>query len=149
MSVFVDFQNRINELVSELDIKRSDLPTIIGIDYSSFSNALNYGIIPKPKILIKIADYLDVSIPYLLARTDDDFFEKSESNINFYTRFQELVDENKITRYKVSKDCHFSNNYISRWFNKKYLPSFELLDIIADYFKVSIDYLLGRTDIKN
>ncbi|MDE5618157.1 MAG: helix-turn-helix domain-containing protein, partial [Clostridia bacterium] len=51
-----------------------------------------------------------------------------------------------VTHYKVSKDLHFDQSYITRWFNKNYLPSLELLELISDYFDVSIDYLLGRTD---
>ncbi len=149
MSISVDFQNRINDLVSELDVKKSELPAAMGIDYRSLSNAVNYGIIPTPRILIRIADFFDVSIKYLLSRTDDEYFEKSENNSNFHIRFQELVLENNVTYYKVSKACHFDNSSISTWLSKKYLPSLELLDILADYFKVSIDYLLGRSDIKN
>ncbi|MDE5943742.1 MAG: helix-turn-helix domain-containing protein, partial [Clostridia bacterium] len=60
--------------------------------------------------------------------------------------FDFLCNEKKVTRYKVSKDLHFDQSYITRWFNKNYLPSLELLDLICDYFKVSVDYLLGRTD---
>ena len=50
MAVSNEFQTRITDLVAESDHKRSDLPKLIGIDYSSLSNALNYGIIPTPRI---------------------------------------------------------------------------------------------------
>lgn len=146
MSVSVDFQNRFNDMISDLDSKRSELPAIIGIDYRSLSNALNYGIIPTPKILIRIADYLDISINYLLARTEEDYFEKLENSAGFHKRFQDLAKEKDVTYYKISKACHFDNSYISRWIIKNQLPSLELLDLLTDYFDVSIDYLLGRTD---
>ena len=40
----------------------------------------------------------------------------------------------------------FTKNFFYEWQRAKTLPSLEYLEAIADYFKVSIDYLLGRTD---
>ena len=146
MSISNVFQNRITELVEDCEVKKSELPNLIGVDYRSLSNALNYGIIPTLRILIRIADYFNVSIKYLLGTSNDEYFSKSKVKSDFKTRFDFLCKENNITFYKVSKDLHFDQSYITRWFNKNYLPSLELLDLISDYFEVSVDYLLGRTD---
>ena len=146
MSISNVFQNRITELVEDCEVKKSELPNLIGVDYRSLSNALNYGIIPTPRILIRIADYFNVSIKYLLGTSNDEYFSKSKVKSDFKTSFDFLCKENNITFYKVSKDLHFDQSYITRWFNKNYLPSLELLDLISDYFEVSVDYLLGRTD---
>ena len=146
MSISNVFQNRITELVEDCEVKKSELPNLIGVDYRSLSNALNYGIIPTPRILIRIAYYFNVSIKYLLGTSNDEYFSKSKVKSDFKTRFDFLCKENNITFYKVSKDLHFDQSYITRWFNKNYLPSLELLDLISDYFEVSVDYLLGRTD---
>jgi transcriptional regulator with XRE-family HTH domain len=40
----------------------------------------------------------------------------------------------------VSKQC------VSNWENDNVMPSIEMLIKIADYFQVSTDYLLGRSD---
>ena len=42
----------------------------------------------------------------------------------------------------VSKQC------VSNWENDNVMPSIEMLCKIADYFLVSTDYLLGRTEEK-
>ena len=149
MSTSIEFQKRISELVEESEIKKSDLPKTMGVDYRSLSNSLNYGVIPKPRILIRIADYFDIPINYLLGRSDDIYFNKGKTPSDFNIRFVFLCKEKEVTYYKVSQMCHFDKSYISRWLNKKYLPSLDLLDILCDYFEVSIDYLLGRTDDKN
>lgn len=54
------------------------------------------------------------------------------------------------------KRIKFKRNIFGTWFSKNYLyslktqaPSSDKLAKIADYFKVSTDYLLGRTDNKN
>ncbi len=146
MSISINFQNRINDLVEECEVKKSALPDIIGVDYRSMSNALNYGIVPTPRILIRIADYFNVSIKYLLGTDDEEYFSKAKEQSDFKSRFDLLCKENNATYYKVSKDLHFDNSYITRWNKKNYLPSLEFLELISEYFKVSIDYLLGRTD---
>ena len=43
----------------------------------------------------------------------------------------------------------FANNSFSEWFAKGTLPSLDYLKALAEYFNVSADYLLGRTDDKN
>lgn len=146
MSISNDFQNRIIELVEDCEVGKSALPKLIGVDYRSISNALNYGIIPTPRILIRIADYFNVSIKFLLGTSDDDYFEESKVKSNFKQRFVFLCKDKNISYYTVSKALHFDQSYITRWLNKNYLPSLELLELLSDYFKVSIDYLLGRTD---
>ena len=146
MSISNVFQNRITELVEDCEVNKSALPDLIGVDYRSLSNALNYGIVPTPRIIIRIADYFNVSIKYLLGTSDDEYFNKANVKSDFKTRFDLLCKEKNVTHYKVSKDLHFDQSYITRWLNKNYLPSYELLDLMCDYFKVSIDYLLGRTD---
>ena len=146
MSISNVFQSRLTELVEDCEVNKSALPNLIGVDYRSLSNALNYGIIPTPRILIRIADYFNVSIKYLLGTSDDEYFNKAKVKSDFTMRFDFLCKEKNVTYYKVSKDLHFDQSYITRWLNKNYLPSLELLDLMSDYFKVSIDYLLGRTD---
>lgn len=149
MSISNTFKIRITELVEDCEVNKSDLPKLMGIDYRSLSNSLNYGIIPTPRILIRIANYFNVSIKYLLGATDDGYFNQAKTQSDFKTRFDFLCKEKEVTHYKVSKDVHFDQSYITRWFNKNYLPSLELLELISDYFKVSVDYLLGRTDDRN
>ena len=148
MAISNAFQDRITELVEDCEVNKSALPKLIGIDYRSFSNALNYGIIPTPRILIRIADYFNVSIKYLLGTSDNEYFNKAREKSDFKTRFDLLCKEKDktLTYYKVSHDLHFDQSYITRWLKNNYLPSLELLELLSDYFKVSIDYLLGRTD---
>lgn len=43
----------------------------------------------------------------------------------------------------------FGKTFFYEWQNKKTLPSLIYLEALADYFKVSLDYLSGRTDDRN
>ena len=148
MAISSDFQKRIVELADDSDLSRTELKNKMQIN-SSFNNALNYGIIPTPKILIKIADYFQVSLGYLLGYDTENDFVPSTSNKSFSDRFAELCNEKSVTHYRVGTDCGFDKSLISRWFSKNYLPSLEIAELIAGYFKVSLDYLFGRSDYRN
>ena len=146
MAISSEFQKRLQDLIDEEETKKSELHRKMGVDYRSLANALNYGIVPKPRTVAKFADYFDVSIPYLFGETDINDFEKASPQSSFSERFRSLCSKRDESHYRVSQECHFDKSYISRWLNKNQLPSFEILDILCDYFDVSVDYLLGRTD---
>lgn len=148
MAISLKFQKRLIELSDDYGYSRSELKEKIKVS-SSLNNALNYGIIPTPKTLIKIADFFSVSLSYLLAYDDENNFIPSAKPISFQKRFNELCKEKSITYYRVAADGGFDNCLISRWMKKDFLPSLEIAEVLSDYFKVSLDYLFGRSDYRN
>lgn len=64
----------------------------------------------------------------------------------FGERLKGLRNERNITRQQLSTDINVSVRLISYWENNQRECDFETLNKIADYFSVSLDYLLGRTD---
>ena len=60
------FKQRFLELIDDLDCKKSEIPTMLNIDYNIFIKITEFGIIPKPVVLIRIADYFNISVEYLL-----------------------------------------------------------------------------------
>lgn len=62
-----------------------------------------------------------------------------------FERIKELAKKKGVNLQKVSEDLGFSTNYLYSLKHKK-TPSAEHISKIADYFHVSTDYLLGRTD---
>ncbi len=149
MAISFEFQKRISQLVDDSDYTRAELRSMLHVSSNSFTNAIIYGIVPTPKTLIKIADYFEVSLNYLLGKVDSNDFSPNVAPKTFEERFNELCRERSITHYKVAMDCAFNNSLIVRWFQKGYLPSLEILEILCDYFDVSPDYLLGRSDFKD
>lgn len=149
MSISLSFQKRFKSLLEESDYSRSEVAKLIPLSQSTLSNALTYGIIPSTKTLIKIADFFDISINFLLGKTDIEDFYKSSSPASFLSRFESLCSEKEVTHYKVAADCLFDKSNISRWISKGFLPELEILELLCDYFNVSPDYLLGRTEDKD
>lgn len=151
MQISVEFQNRFQELLEEAGFGTKTLAAEkLGITYVTFSKAYNYGIVPKVSVLIQIADCFNVSIEYLLAHTDNDRFTKSNHPHSFGERLVLLKEQKGLKSfYELAEQVHIHKSNISQWLNKNYLPEIESLEILADYFGVSLDYLLGRTDDEN
>ncbi len=63
-------------------------------------------------------------------------------------RLKELRIKQHISQLKLAFDLNVNQNTISRYENMEREADYEMLIKIADYFDVSIDYLLGRTDNK-
>lgn len=63
-------------------------------------------------------------------------------------RLKELRKEKGISQLKLAIDLSTNQNSISRYETGERECDYEMLIKIADYFNVSIDYLLGRTDNK-
>lgn len=63
-------------------------------------------------------------------------------------RLRELRKSRSISQLKLAGDMNMSQNTISRYENMEREADYEALIKFADYFDVSLDYLLGRTEKK-
>lgn len=57
-------------------------------------------------------------------------------------RIKELANNRKITLSRLEEDLGFGKNSLYSWKNKT--PGVDKIQKVADYFDVSVDYLLGR-----
>ena len=64
-----------------------------------------------------------------------------------YEIFERLLKEHNVTAYKVAKATGISTSTLSEWKNGNYKPKADKLQKIADYFNVTVDYLLGNEEI--
>lgn len=61
-------------------------------------------------------------------------------------RLKLLRKQKKISQLKLAMDLGMNQNSISRYENMEREADYATLILFADYFNVSIDYLLERTD---
>ncbi|MBU3098408.1 MULTISPECIES: helix-turn-helix domain-containing protein [Clostridium] len=64
----------------------------------------------------------------------------------FGNRLRALREDSDLTSNEFAEIMHITSRALNYYENNMREPSFPLLINIADYFKVSIDFLLGRTD---
>lgn len=64
----------------------------------------------------------------------------------FWERFYSLCIQHDTKPIPVVKKLFIATGSVTKWKNGT-IPSGETLAKIADYFHVSVDYLLGKTDV--
>lgn len=64
-----------------------------------------------------------------------------------YQRIKILCEKRGISISKLESELGFGNSSIKKW-ERVSSPSIDKIIKVASYFDVSVDYLLGRTDIE-
>ena len=64
--------------------------------------------------------------------------------MNFNLKLKKIRTFRKMTQKELSEVIYVTTGTISNYENDRYLPDIEKLIMLADYFNVTIDYLLGR-----
>ncbi|NTK60265.1 hypothetical protein A5816_000540 [Enterococcus sp. 3G1_DIV0629] len=67
--------------------------------------------------------------------------------MTLYERVSDLAKKQGLSVFDLADKLNLSRNSIYSW--KKSSPKAETLQKVADYFDVSTDYLLGRTNVPN
>lgn len=75
------------------------------------------------------------------------FRKVDKSMFSAYEKIKELAEKQGISLNKLEANLGYSRNTIYNM--RKSTPNSERISEIADYFNVSTDYLLGRTDNPN
>lgn len=104
----------------------------IGLTRASVSG-WKHGKKPTDATVLKLADYFDVTVEMLLA---------DEESTAFYDNFLQLCNQKGISPTAAVVDMGFQKSVVTRW--KKSVPTDANKRRIADYFGVSVDYLLGN-----
>lgn len=64
-------------------------------------------------------------------------------------KIKSLRELKKITQTELSEQLDVSPSTVGMWEQNRRTPDAEMLKRISEFFNVSLDYLLGKTDIKN
>ena len=63
-----------------------------------------------------------------------------------YEIFAKLMEDHNVTSYRVAKDTGVSQTTLSDWKRGRSVPKLEKLKKLADYFGVSVEYLMGNRE---
>lgn len=67
-------------------------------------------------------------------------------DIRVSERIKYLMGIEKITQYALARKIGVCESTVSNWLSGKKEPSIESLWKVADYFDVTIDFLIGRAN---
>jgi len=69
-----------------------------------------------------------------------------EIKILVVERLRELMKEKSLNQVKLAEEIGVKQNTISAWLSAKKEPSITSLWLLANYFSVDVDYIIGRKD---
>lgn len=142
---------RIKELRCEKGLSQLEFSDKLNISNTTLSMYESNKRIPSDDIKEKIASYFDVSIDYLMCRTNqrnivskeqldhDEFMENMFSQV-----LVKLRKENALSQKALAEKIGVSQQTVGSWETMRTEPDQRSLKLLADYFNVSLDYLLGQ-----
>ncbi len=132
------FFPRIRDLREDNDKKQIELAKYLNIDQSTYSDYENGKINIPIEQLIKIADFYNVSLDYLVGR------DRKKGDIVLFPRIRELREDHDKKQLELTNYLHIMPNTYSDYENGKINIPIEQLIKIADFYDVSLDYLVSR-----
>lgn len=134
--------NRLKKLRKEKELTQADLAKVLNTNqsqYGKYENGKTNLSIENAKIL---AEYFGVSTPYLLGLDDDSCIDGSKN----MTPFQSLVRDRGLSLKEISEATGIAYPTLSGYNQGIRTPKKKNAKILAEYFGVSIPYLLGIDD---
>ncbi len=138
-----DFQERLQDLLVENGLSRLQLAKKIGISFETLNGYFNKDFYPELTVAVKIANYFDCSLQYLMGLTDE-YKNFDKNNLTFAQTLNNLMTENHLSAERLMKSLNMSEANYYRWKNNENKPAMQSLIAIAKFFDVSLDYLVGR-----
>ena len=66
----------------------------------------------------------------------------------YYNRLREIREDNSLTQSDIAKVLNTTQQQYSKYELGIQIIPLEKINILANYYNTSIDYLVGRTDIR-
>ena len=144
MKLLGSFVENLNELIFDNQMTKKSLCEKLDISLSQFYSYLNKESLPCLTTIIKIADYFNCSIDYLLGFAQHLIDDKLNYTPPFNIAFAQLLKERGLTRYQLNKHTKIANARIDDWYHGKRVPTLDNVIKLAKYFDCTIDKLLCR-----
>ncbi|WP_429247450.1 helix-turn-helix domain-containing protein [Lactococcus lactis subsp. lactis] len=140
MSVFTEQLKTLRKING---ITQKELAEKLKIKQNSYSDWENGKSEPNIEMLVRIADYFDVSLDYLMGGKMKNITEE------FSLCLKKIRMKRKLSQKQIAEELKISQQQYSKWEGGIITPNAETLVRLADYFDVSVDYLLGRKRERN
>lgn len=144
MSYLSNFSEYISEQVLKEDTSLFDLSKRIGIDDYVIRQWQLAKFMPSLDSLVKVADYFNVPIDFMLGLSDSDKLVRYEPPKPFVEQLTFLMQSKNITAYRLAKECGVGRAAVSKWLTEQRVPYFDSVIKLSQYFGCSIDFIIGR-----
>lgn len=59
-----------------------------------------------------------------------------------YSKFEEICNDRNVTPYRVCAETGVATSTITEWKNGTYVPKYDKVRKIADFFNVTVDFFI-------
>lgn len=138
------FAENLNDLMFDYKISQKELAERTGIDKASINRYLKGNCMPSVKSVVKLADFFNCSVDFLLGLSEE------KSNTEFLPcppiseRINYFLELSELTAYRFCKNVKLPDSRFYHWQKGTHSPTIPSIENIANYFKCSIDKVLGR-----
>ncbi|KAA8327820.1 helix-turn-helix domain-containing protein [Leuconostoc carnosum] len=139
--------NRLRELRKGKKLTLRELEIETGIRDVNLSRYERGAVQPRSGVWKILANYYDVPIIYLKG-TDKEIDDYLENMVDKNFRLKELRKSKKLILKNIQEQTGIKRSTFSDYENSNTEPNIKTLIALADYFNVSIDYLVGRSDVR-
>ncbi len=140
------FGEKLKQLRIDNNMTQEELGRQIGIQKSGISKYENDTVEPNLTTLAKISKIFNVSIDSLVPNEVEILNAKPK---NVGERLRHLRIEKNLTQEEFGKIFNMTKSRISQYETSKHEIDDKTKILFADYFNISIDYLLGRIEDRN
>ncbi len=138
------FAENLSDLIFDKGITQKQLAESTGLDAASICKYLEANRMPTVDAIIKLADYFNCSVDFLLGVNE----EKSNSKFlpcpPFSERLEYFLSVYGHSGHKLCKEAGLPDSRFYHWKNGTHAPSLESVEKLAIFFKCPIDFVLGR-----
>lgn len=148
MEITKAFSERINELIDETGLSLENLSRAAGVSVFTLFHlkAQNNPKLPSTKVLLKLADYFQCSLAFMLGQEEYNSLSAPKTELpKFSVRLKELLEAKELKFFLMKKSSlqkDFPSLY--NWLSGKYIPNVYNLMRLSALLDCSVDYLLGR-----
>lgn len=156
-----NFSERLKKLREERNFKQIDVCKILNLNKVTYWGYEKGKRQPDYDTLLKIANFFDVSVDYLLGKSEistpphsiirqtitiDHVNVKNEFLMQ---RLKQLREIHKLTQFQLAEIIGTTQTIINNYENGKETPDINIMTRLSKFFNVSVDYLLGLTGKSN
>jgi len=146
MNNLSNFPERLSELMFDKQLSPDKLAVAINCNSRSIREwqSCNNKYFPSIENLIKLADYFQCSLEFLLGIEDENYLPNPKPTPPFAKRFRPAIEAKGFKIYSLYRATEISTGQMYKWINGQREPSLDSLLRIAAAIGCSLDYLVGR-----
>lgn len=132
------FSERLKKLRNEKRLSQKELAKELNMSQQTIAKWENNQSTPNPEMIVKIANFFDVSTDYLLGRTNEDI----PTNKNFsHNHLQELIKNKSSSLEEIAELLHTNKYEIAMYLSGIKFPTEKDLQILSKYFKQPVELI--------